>query len=198
MADKLLKLQVGDDITLLFHDNGDGTCSLASYMVGGVSVALGAGELHIGNIGAEGDTLVQKPVVTAGAYQVNDAVGGLLTFANAARVSGGGGVIKSLIIVDDALQSPQLELWLFNQTFTAIADNAAWDPTEADLENLVGVITTDNGAWFATASHSAADVEASKRYDLAGTSLFGQLVTREIFTPAAIDDITVKMGVLQD
>ena len=121
-----------------------------------------------------------------------------MTFANAARVSGGGGVVKDVKILDDAGQDAELELWLFNATFTAMADNAAWAPSEADLRKLVGIITTGDGAWFAAGTPSAARIEASQRYDLVGTSLFGQLVTRGTPTFAATDDISVIVGLLQD
>lgn len=149
-------------------------------------------------IATNGDTISQTPTVTAGAYSANDAVGGLLTFANAALVSGGGGVVKNLLILDDAGQDAELELWLFKETFTAMSDNAAWAPSEADMRKLVGIVTTANGAWFAAGTPSAAVVEASQRYDLVGTSLFGQLVTRGTPTFAATDDVTVIVGLLQD
>jgi hypothetical protein len=147
-----------------------------------------------------GATIVQQPTVTAGAYSAGDAVGGLLTFANAARVSGGGGVIKSVVIIDDAGQDAELELWLFDRTFTAMADNAAWAPSEADLENLVGVISTADSArgWMAAGTPSVITIDVATRFDLNGTSLFGQLVTRGTPTFAATDDVTVKVGLLQD
>lgn len=163
-----------------------------------LATSLGAGSSHVGTVGSPGTTISQTPTVTAGAYTANDAVGGLLTFANAARVNGGGGVIKDVIILDDAGQDAELELWLFNATFTAMTDNAAWAPSEADLRKLVAIITTADGAWFAAGTPSAARVEVSQRYDLTGTSLFGQLVTRGTPTFAATDDVTVIIGLLQD
>ena len=147
---------------------------------------------------AKGTTISQTPTVTAGAYIAGDAVGGLLTFANAARFSGGGGVIKDVIILDDAGQDVELELWLFKETFTAIADNGAFDISQADLRNLQCIITTADGSYFASGTESAARVEVSQRYDLTGTSLFGQLVTRSTPTYAATDDVTVIIGLLQD
>lgn len=153
---------------------------------------------HIGQVGGEGITISQTPTITAGAYAANDAVGGLLTFANAGRATGLGGVIKNMVIIDDAQQDVGLELWLFDQTFTPTANNAPFNPSEADLENLIAVITTADGAWFDSASQGVADVEASKRYDPVGTSLFGQLVTRGAPTYAATDDLTVKIMLLQD
>ncbi len=146
----------------------------------------------------KGTTISQTPTVTAGLYAANDVVGGLLTFANAVRNSGGGGIVKSMIILDDAGQDAALELWLFNQTFTAIADNGVWAPSEADLRNLVAIIATADGSYYAAGTPSAARVEASQRYDLVGTSLFGQLVTRGGPTYVATDDVTVILEVLYD
>ena len=147
----------------------------------------------------KGTTIVRTPAVTAGAYTAGDVVGEQLTFANATRNAGGGGVVKSMVIIDDAGQDVALELWLFSEAFTAIADNAAWSTLpEADLHNLVAIIATGDGAYFAAGTASAARVEASQRYDLAGTSLFGQLVTRATPTYVATDDITVILGVLVD
>ncbi|MBU2395757.1 MAG: hypothetical protein KKH70_20675, partial [Gammaproteobacteria bacterium] len=60
--------------------------------IGDVDVkSIAAGETHLGEVGGSGITIQQTPTVTAGAYSANDAVGGLLTFANAGRVSAGGG-----------------------------------------------------------------------------------------------------------
>lgn len=149
-------------------------------------------------IASNGTTIQQTPTVTAGAYAANDAVGGLLTFANAARTAGGGGVVKSMLILDDAGQDAALELWLFDVTFTAMVDNAPWAPSEADLRNLICVIPSSDGAWYAAGTPSACYVDASARYDAAVTGLFGQLVTRGTPTFVATDDVTVQIGLLQD
>ena len=163
-----------------------------------IKASTGGGATGEVSVSSSGVTISQTPTVTAGAYVANDAVGGLLTFANAVRVNGGGGVIKDMIILDDAGQDSTMELWLFRETFTAMADNAPWAPSEADLRKLVAIITTGDGAWFAAGTPSAARIEASQRYDLIGTSLFGQLVTRGTPTFAATDDVTVIIGLLQD
>jgi hypothetical protein len=162
------------------------------------SILAAAGENHIGQIGGEGITISQTPTVTAGVYSANDAVGGLLTFASAARVSGGGGIIKQVVLLDDAGQDAAMELWLFNSTFTAMADNAAWAPSEADLRKLIAIVSTADGAYFAAGTPSAARVVVDQRYDLTGTSMFGQLVTRGTPTFVATDDVTVKVCLVQD
>jgi len=146
-----------------------------------------------------GDTLAQTPTITAGLYAAGDNVGGLLTFANAARDTGGGGVIKDVSIVDDAGQDAALELWLFDQTFTAGVDNAVWTPLEADLENIVAIISTADGTYFAAgAGQSVCHIETASRYDLLGTSLFGRLVNRGAPTYTQTDDLSVKIGLLMD
>jgi hypothetical protein len=167
----------------------------ANLQVGGVDVS----DTNPVPIESDGITISQTPSITAGVYVAGDNVGGLLEFANAAREIGSGGVIKSMEIIDDASQSVVLELWLFNQTFEAGADNAVWTPVEADLENLVTVITSLDGTWYTGgATATVNDTEISKRYDVVGTSLFGRLVTRGAPTYVAIDDLTVKLGLLQD
>ena len=150
-----------------------------------------------GSLNSSGKSISQTPAVTAGAYSANDVVGDILTFTFAAN-SGKGGVIKDVIIIDDAGQDAVMELWLFNATFTAIADNDAWDISQADSRNLVAIISTSNGAWYATGTESVAMIEASQRYDVTGTSLFGQLVTRGTPTFSATDDVTVIIGLLTD
>ena len=166
-------------------------------------IGLTQGTVNLGDIDipitSYGVTVSQTPAVTAGAYLAGDTVGGLLTFALAARVAGGGGAVLSALMVDDAGQDAALELWLFNQTFGAVADNAPWAPAEADLENLIGVIYSTDGAWAAAGTPSVNSIKAiGLRYDLTGTSMFGQLVTRGTPTFAAVDDVTVKVQLLQD
>jgi len=163
-----------------------------------ITNALPAGENHLGQVGGEGITIALTPTITAGAYSAGDAVGGLLTFVNAGRASAEGSVLTDVLIVDDAGQDAELELWLFNQTFTAISDNAAWAPSEGDLENCIAVISTTDSTWRAAGTPSVINIECTRRIDITGTSLFGQLVTRGTPTYAATDDLTVKIKLLQD
>lgn len=191
MADQVI---VFEGVDIQGKDRGDGTQRLP-VEIEDVSAGTSGAAMPIESAGT---TITQSPTVTAGAYTAGDAVGGLLTFANAARAAGMGGVIKDLLILDDAGQDAELELWLFGDTFTAMANNAPWAPSEADLRKLVGIITTSDGAWFAAGTPSAARVEVSQRYDCVATSLYGQIVTRGTPTFAATDDVTVILGILQD
>jgi hypothetical protein len=187
-------LALGDFVTV----SGDVRIVAGTAVIGKLAANSG---VDIGSVGvlSAGKTISQTPTISAAAiYASGDNVGGLLTFADAARAAAGGGIITNLRIIDDDKEKGNLELWLFNQTFTAGNDNAVWTPVEAELENLVCVIATSDGAWFDAANQSVAVVNAIKRYDLIGTSLFGRLVTRGTQTYTATDDLTVKLGMLQD
>jgi len=201
MADSVLRLysyEVGA-VDIKIVDNSDGTYSLSSAFAADPTVVLGAGTAEIGKVDAgRTHTISQQPTITAGAYSAGDAVGGKLTFANAARTSGGGGIITNLRIIDDAGQDAELELWLFDQDFTAMSDNAAWAPSEADLENWVMTISTTGDTWRSAGTPSTIDIDFVKGYVCNGTALYGQLVTRGTPTFAATDDLTAKLTMIRD
>jgi len=203
MADFELKLgsSVPIGTTFLYRDIGSGRHALVTAIEtpagAPLFVELTDSEAHIGQVGGRIATASQTPTITAaGAYAAGQAVGGLLTFANMARNAGGSGILTNVLIVDDAGQDADLELWLFNQTFTAMADQAAWNPSEADLENWIGTIRVleSLAGWLDATTQHVVQVDQILSYNLVGTSLFGQLVTR-LSTPtyAAVDDITVKV-----
>jgi hypothetical protein len=194
-------------ISIINHDHTVGRIDAANplevTLVPGVTsyVTLNAGENNIGQVGHDVLEIVQTPTITAGAYTAGDALGGLLTFAGAARLAGGRGMITKVTIVDDALQSAPIDLVLFDRTFTATADNAPFDPSDADMQNCLGFIPvantdyaefTDNGV-----ATKASGLQMPFEFQLAPgvTSLFGQLVIRVGDTYAATDDITVKVTV---
>jgi len=169
-----------------------------------VPTVLTAGEAHAGEFGGRTVTRVINPVITAGAYQAGDAVGDRLDFPNAVRAGGPlSGILMAFLLVDDAAQDAGLELWLFNQPFTAMVDNAAWNPSEADLENWIGTVrTADSREGYLTATgQSVVKVEFTLPFTLVGATLilYGQLVT-PVDTPTyvATDDITVKTVIMQD
>lgn len=140
---------------------------------------------------------VTPTVSTTPAYTAKDAVGGLLTFSNAARVSGGTIFILSCQVMDNSQQRPDLELILFDRTFTAPTDNAIFAPTDAILLTNVGVIPI--GPWYDFSTNSVAAVNnIGLECVLNGTDLFGALVTRSTPTFIATTDIVVTLTIAQD
>ena len=182
----------GNDISI---DDGGNSITVD----GAVTSTPAASELHIGQVGGEGIRIQATPTISAAAiYAAGDCVGGLMTFAGAARVAGGSGVIKNVMINDDDGEDAALELWLFTETVTVPGDNAAWAPSEADLRKLICVIPSSDGAYFAAGTPSACDIECARSYNVTATSLFGQLVTRGAPTYTATDDISVTVSLMQD
>jgi len=148
-------------------------------------------------------TIVQTPTVTVGAYAANDAVGGLLTFVDAGpnALSGGsnsGVYVDGAVLTDLAKQDIQLDLVLFNQSFTATADNAAFDISDTDMLNVVGVI---NFVSYTDANDSSfcavRGLNIPVLIENASGALYGQLVTRGAPTYAATTDIQVRLNILK-
>jgi hypothetical protein len=188
--------RVGNQVVLTGVDAAGDPVELRAE---GSSLQVNITDSEVLQVETSGATIPVTPTVTAGAYAAGDVVGGLLTFENAAREAGAGGLVVGITIVDDAGQDSEMELWLFNAQPDAIADNAPFAPTEADLHDLAGIISTSDGAWRAAGTPSANYVSEYFRYDPdSGMSLYGFLVDRTGGTLAATDDITVILHVLQD
>lgn len=183
-----------DDVSSVFYQRvkldagGDGaTLPIVDEAVPSVLLPIG-GKVIRGS---------QTPTVTNGAYGIGDAMGGLLTFSNAARASGGSIIIEAATLVDLSKTDPLVDLVLFDRTFTNTADNAPFDPSDSDILNIIGVIQfniyadfNDNSAAYRTGLGLAAKLN--------GTDLFGQLVTRSAVTLTSTSDITVILHMTQN
>jgi hypothetical protein len=163
--------------------------------IGTGTESLMSGIMPSGNIQTR--ISVTPTVSTTPAYAVKDAVGGLLTFSNAARASGGSIILQSVVVIDASQQMPALDLVLFDRTFTNSTDNAIFAPSDTDLAFAVGVIPISNWADFSTNS-VATRFGLGHNIKLNGTDLFGQLVTRSTPTFVATTDLTIILGLLQD
>lgn len=135
------------------------------------------------------------PTITAGVYAANDAVGGLMTFAGASRPRNYEGTIVKVKIVDDAIQHPILDLFLFKSAPSVIADNDPYIPTDADMQLCLGAISIEAADWVDGSNNAIAWVDVDFEFILAdfATSLFGQLKAGDTPTFAATDDITVTL-----
>jgi hypothetical protein len=120
-----------------------------------ITSAIPAGSNLIGAVNPQGyfttvSTTVTRPAADTTQYAVNDALSdstsapttGGFTFTNAARASGGSGIITDAVITTDNDAATQLqgEIMIFNQAVTAINDNAAFAVTDAEARTLIGKI----------------------------------------------------------
>lgn len=136
------------------------------------------------------------PGITAGAYIAKDAVGGLMTFANAVRAAGGTAILNSIVIGDNDDEKAGLELWLFSQDPTAVADNAPMDFPDASMAYLQGIVPIATADYYSLLDNGAACLRGvGLEFKCAATSLFGQLKCTGTPTYTAISDLTVTLGI---
>lgn len=145
-------------------------------------------------------TITQTPTISAAAiYAAGDALGELLTFANAALAAGGVGTITKIVILDRDSEDAPIDVVFFDRTFTNTADNAPFDPSDADLANNIGYVDVAATDYADFVDNSVAAKTSGLRmpfdYVLNGTSLFAQMVVRSAPTYTATTDITIKITV---
>lgn len=132
------------------------------------------------------------------AYTAGDQVGAQLTFANAARVSGGTGTIVGATLLDKNDIILSYDLVITRSSIGLAADNAAYAITDTDAEAIIGIIQF-NGALDIGNNRFSSAMGLAIPYDCAATDLFGGLITRvghTFFTAAT--DLRVTLYVVQD
>ena len=202
MADVIVGESVGypgitNTVDLLYKDMGDGTHALRVY----TGAATGGSDVHIGQVGGAAIVAAQTPTITAGAYSAKDAVGGKLTFANAARMVGGSGILQAITIICKTGVSAELVLTLFDTDFTANNDNVGFDPSYADLANCIAKILIAASDYHTYTTRQVAQIRnlaVPFKLPAVGTSIFGQLMCTGTPTYTATDGLTVKLHIMQD
>jgi hypothetical protein len=159
---------------------------------------------NTGGVSAGGYTaqIQVVPTVTAAAYAAGNCIGGLLTFAAAARLAAGSGMIQAATCTFVSGVIPSLDLVLFNATPSGgtITDKTALAVATADLAKVIGVVhLTDNALLGATTPSVVQGETAALPFKLAsGQAIYGALVTRTAITLTSTSDATVTLSVLQD
>lgn len=142
---------------------------------------------------------VTPTVSTTPAYTAKDAVGGLMTFSNAVRASGGSGLLYAVQVVDKGQQMKDLDLVLFDRSITAPTDNSIFNPSDTELTEAVGTVRISSGDYADFNNNSVATVaNVGIEFVLNGTDLFGVLVARGTPTYTSTTDIVVTLTILQD
>lgn len=151
-----------------------------------------------------GITVTSAGLTTATtAYTAGDQAGTEMTFANAAQLSGGGGIIVSATLFDlsNKINAGDFELWLFTSASTPAADNAAASWTDANMALKVagGPIIFRQSDWKIMTNNSTNTQDNLMiAYDLAATSLFGNFVTRQANAVySAVGDLKIRIGCLR-
>lgn len=186
----------GDYIPISTDANGYLYVNLAAG-----TLNLGAGEAHLGEVG--GNTAIISPslTITAGAYSANDVVGGEITLTNAARVSGGSGVITDIVVLDDDNEKAALTIVLYDSDPAAnTADNGAFAWGSGDLARCIGKVNVA-GADYETMGGNAVAHKTGLGigFKASGSAnLYMYLIATGTPTYAATSDLQVKVKVLRD
>ena len=145
--------------------------------------------------------IVITPTLNGTTYTSGDCLGGLQTLSNAARFSGGSGVIQSVIITDKTqAQRAAIDLALFDRSISVAGNNSPIATSDADNLFSLGVISIGpyNTVWPGTPLNSVSTLyNVGAPFVLNGTDLFIQAVVRGAPTYAD-GDLQFAYIILQD
>lgn len=102
-------------------------------------------------------------------YANNDTLGTIITVGSMAVGTGGFGYLRNLRVNDYADVLSAITIFVYRDTVTLAADNAAWAVSDADNDNMIDQLfipMVDNGAG------RQGSIRPNLMYDCAATSLF--------------------------
>ena len=148
------------------------------------------------------------PAIDTAAYATGDYMGAaVLTFSGALNGSTNAGYINSVQVTDKAAQAVDMDLVIFTDdpSSTTLTDNAAFDPADADLTKIAGVINLGSASRFAFSDNGTKflgslvlPVVGGRISGAPSTNLYGALVARGAYDGASSSDLTVTICVSQD
>ena len=141
--------------------------------------------------------ITATPTIDAAIYGSGDRLGSIITLTDAVDSSSDGAVLKTLIIVDSAVQSLGIDVLFFNALPTiGSADNAALSLTDAEMASkFIGRVVVVAADYTALALNSVAvknQIEALMIPALGSRDLYCVLQARGTPTYGATTALTVK------
>lgn len=128
-------------------------------------------------------------------YTAGDVVGGLITFPLPLGRTMEGGILQSVVLIDDDSEAAALTLYLFDAQPSAIADQAAFAPTYADLQKLIRPVAFASADYVTVGSDDYIIVD-----DINGVlpvnQLYGYLVCAG--TPTYAAPLTIRLFILTE
>lgn len=151
---------------------------------------------------------------TAGDVIGSSAAPFALVFNDVTREASLGGMIVDAVCISNAYSAtpPNARLYLFDESVAGSSDNAAFAPTDAEMETLVGVVdfsSWESGIPTASAAGNMASFRAGVNLPFHPTyrkvdaynevaSLWGVLVERSTYTPTTGEKFTVRLGLIKE
>lgn len=138
-------------------------------------------------------------IFSATAYVAEGTVGDVQEFTTAVRVSGQGGFIHTVSLIDDAGQNAAMVIFFFDRSITPSSDTQQISISEADMENYIGQVAFAAGNYESVGTGSSAMRSGlSIAFRSNATSIFAVMKTKGTPTYAATDDLTIKLGIGSD
>ena len=137
------------------------------------------------------------PVISTGIYTTGDALGAVTSFPNVPEH----GTIMGFSLIDLDSESANytvIKLFLFKTEPALVADNAAFDPTDAELSECIGRIslTTSTDADVLTDNTFLSKANIGLPYWAQAGRLYFQLQVIGSPTFTAVTDIKVALGIV--
>ncbi len=111
-------------------------------------------------------------------YSIGDQVGVMFQFANAARASGGGGMLVGLTLLDEGNVMAACDVVLFRSNATLAANNAAFSLDDTNSREVLAVVQMSGGWALGNGKWAQALNLAIPYYCSGGTTLYAALITR--------------------
>ena len=170
------------------------------------TAGIAASENHVGEVGGSSTQVVASPTIATSAYNGSPTapvcVGGVMTFTNAMRKSGGTGILQSIDLIDSDVIKAPLILVIFNQN----PANGTYTDKSApvfgtDANNIIRALPINTSDYQQlNASFSIADLSPGSRMlsAVGSANLYGILLT--IGTPTFVHNnaLSVKLGIMRD
>lgn len=132
--------------------------------------------------------ILGSTTIAASSHAIKDSIGGIITLTGMAGSSGGSLLIETLTIHDQAQGMADMDVVLFNASpgGGGIVDDAAFDPTDAEILTIVAVIPVGGGNWSDFNDNSAANIAVNKAVKCAAdANLYAVMVARSTVTTVA-------------
>ena len=139
---------------------------------------------------------VTVPGIALAAHASGDALGLQFEFSLPQDVYSG--IVYGMLVTDMDKESLEFDLVLFREPLvTDTADDAAWDPDDADRVNYIGYVKIEVADYIAAADSSFGQVR-NWGLPFTGGRLIGKCVTRGAPNFAGITDLAVALLILAD
>lgn len=138
-------------------------------------------------------TTITRPANTT-PYTAGDVVGGAITFTSMGPSAGRIMLTSTQLELDiSAIPTGMTSFFLALYNVTppsALADNAPWDIPSGDRASFLGIVQLGSPVDYGSTLYVEQNI-INKQIKLAGTSLFGYLVTATGYTPASNSEVYV-------